>query len=155
MGQIVTQDEIVKIVREGQKNGKTFVATNGCFDILHVGHVRYLQKTKSLADFSVVMLNSDKSVKLIKGDSRPINNQNDRAEILTALSCVDYVVLFEEKSPAELLEKIKPDIYTKGADYTLDTLPEREIVERNGIKVEFIDFVQGKSTTNIINKINK
>ncbi len=155
MGQIVTQEEIVNIVREGQKEGKTFAATNGCFDILHVGHVRYLQKTKSLADFSVVMLNSDKSVKLIKGDSRPINNQNDRAEILTALSCVDYVVLFEEKSPAELLEKIKPDIYTKGADYTLDTLPEREIVERNGIKVEFIDFVQGKSTTNIINKINK
>lgn len=155
MGQIVTQDEIVKIVREGQKNGKTFVATNGCFDILHVGHVRYLQKTKSLADFSVVMLNSDKSIKLIKGDSRPINNESDRAEILTALSCVDYVVLFEEGSPAGLLEKINPDIYTKGADYTLETLPERDIVERNGIRVEFIEFVQGKSTTNIINKINK
>lgn len=155
MGQIATQEEIINIVRTGQKEGKTFVATNGCFDILHVGHVRYLQKTKSLADFSVVMLNSDKSVKLIKGDSRPINNESDRAEILTALNCVDYVVLFEEKSPAGLLEKIKPDIYTKGADYTLETLPEREIVERNGIKVEFIEFVQGKSTTNIINKINK
>ena len=155
MGKIVTQEEIVNIVRAGQKEGKTFVATNGCFDILHVGHVRYLQKTKSLADFSIVMLNSDKSVKLIKGDSRPINNQDDRAEILTALSCVDYVVLFEERSPAELLEKIKPNVYTKGADYTLETLPEREIVERNNIRVEFIDFVQGKSTTNIINKINK
>ena len=155
MGQVVTQEEIVSIVRAGQNEGKKFVATNGCFDILHVGHVRYLQKTKSLADFSIVMLNSDKSVKLIKGESRPINNQNDRAEILTALSCVDYVVLFEERSPAELLEKIKPNIYTKGADYTIETLPEREIVERNGIKVEFIDFVQGKSTTNIINKISK
>ena len=154
MGKVVTKEEIVNIVRAGQKEGKTFVATNGCFDILHVGHVRYLQKTKTLADFSIVMLNSDKSVKLIKGESRPVNNQNDRAEILTALSCVDYVVLFEERSPAELLEKIKPDIYTKGADYTLETLPEREIVERNGIKVEFIEFVQGKSTTNIINKIN-
>jgi len=154
MGKIVTQEEIVKIVRAGQKDGKTFVATNGCFDILHVGHVRYLQKTKDLADFSIVMLNSDKSVKLIKGETRPINNQEDRAEILTALCCVDYVVLFEERSPAELLEKIKPDIYTKGADYTLETLPEREIVERNGIKVEFIEFVQGKSTTNIIKKIN-
>ena len=155
MGQIVTQDEIVKIVREGQKDGKTFAATNGCFDILHVGHVRYLQKTKSLADFSIVMLNSDKSVKLIKGETRPINNESDRAEILTALNSVDYVVLFEERSPAELLEKIKPDIYTKGADYTLETLPEREIVEKNRIKVEFIDFVQGKSTTNIITKISK
>ena len=154
MGKIVTQEEIVKIVRAGQKEGKSFVATNGCFDILHIGHVRYLQKTKSLADFSIVMLNSDKSVKLIKGETRPINHQNDRAEILTALSCVDYVVLFEQRSPAELLEKIKPDIYTKGADYTLETLPEREIVEKNGIKVEFIDFVQGKSTTNIINKIS-
>ena len=155
MGKIVTQEEIVNIVRLGQKEGKTFVATNGCFDILHVGHARYLQQTKKLADFSIVMLNSDKSVKLIKGESRPINNQEDRAELLTALSCVDYVVLFEERSPAELLEKIKPNVYTKGADYTLETLPEREIVERNNIRVEFIDFVQGKSTTNIINKINK
>jgi rfaE bifunctional protein nucleotidyltransferase chain/domain len=154
LGRIVTQQEIIKIVRDGQKDGKTFVATNGCFDILHVGHVRYLQKTKSLADFSIVMLNSDKSVKMIKGDSRPINNENDRAEILTSLKCVDYVVLFEEKSPAGLLEKIKPDIYTKGADYTMETLPEREIVTKCGIKVEFIEFVQGKSTTNIINKIN-
>jgi len=154
LGIIVTQREIVNIVREGQKNGKTFVATNGCFDILHVGHVRYLQKTKSLADCSIVMLNSDKSVKILKGEGRPINNENDRAEILTSLNCVDYVVLFEEKSPADLLEKIRPDIYTKGADYTLETLPERDIIQRCGIKVEFIEFVQGKSTTNIINKIN-
>ena len=154
MGKLVNQEEIVNIVKTGRAEGKTFAATNGCFDILHVGHVRYLQKTKSLADFSIVMLNSDKSVKLLKGDSRPINSEHDRAEILSALSSVDYVVLFEEKSPAELLEKIKPDIYTKGADYTLKTLPERDIVERNGIKVVFIDFVQGKSTTGIINKIN-
>ena len=152
MGRLVSQDEILRIVREGQKLGKTFVATNGCFDILHVGHVRYLQKTKDLADFSIVMLNSDKSVKMIKGEDRPINNEQDRAEILNALSCVDYVVLFEERSPANLLEAIKPDIYTKGADYTLETLPEREIVIRNNIKVEFIDFVAGKSTTNVIKK---
>lgn len=152
MGKLVSQDEILKIVREGQKQGKTFVATNGCFDILHVGHVRYLQKTKALADYSIVMLNSDKSVKMIKGEDRPINNEQDRAEILNALSCVDYVVLFEERSPANLLEAIKPDIYTKGADYTLETLPEREIVIRNNIKVEFIDFVAGKSTTNVIKK---
>lgn len=152
MGRLVSQDEILKIVREGQKLGKTFVATNGCFDILHVGHVRYLQKTKALADYAIVMLNSDKSVKMIKGEDRPINNEQDRAEILNALSCVDYVVLFEERSPANLLEAIKPDIYTKGADYTLETLPEREIVIRNNIKVEFIDFVAGKSTTNVIKK---
>ena len=150
-----TQDEIVKIVRNGQKNGETFVVTNGCFDILHVGHVRYLEKTKEQADKLIVMLNSDISVKSIKGDSRPINCEADRAEILSSLRCVDYVVLFDEKSPAELLEAIKPNVYTKGADYTLETLPERDIVLRNNIKVEFIEFVQGKSTTNVIKKINE
>ena len=155
MGEIVTQEEIIKIVRDGQGSGKTFVATNGCFDILHVGHVRYLQKTKSFADFSIVMLNSDASVKMLKGENRPINNENDRAELLTSLSCVDYVVLFEERSPAQLLEKIKPNVYTKGADYSLETLPEREIVEKNNIRVEFIEFVEGKSTTKVIEKINK
>ncbi len=152
MGKLVSQEEIIDIVRNAQAEGKTFAATNGCFDILHVGHVRYLQKTKSLADYSIVMLNSDKSVKMIKGENRPINCEQDRAEILNALICVDYVVLFEEKSPAKLLEAIKPDIYTKGADYSLETLPERDIVIKNNIKVVFIDFVQGKSTTNVINK---
>ena len=101
------------------------------------------------------MLNSDVSVKSIKGESRPINTEQDRAEILSSLSCVDYVVLFDEKSPAKLLEEIKPDVYTKGADYTLETLPERDVVLKNNIKVEFIDFVEGKSTTNVINKINE
>ena len=104
---LVTQTEIINIVRKGQNEGKTFVVTNGCFDILHVGHVRYLQKTKTFADKLIVMLNSDVSVKAIKGESRPINCEADRAEILSALSCVDYVVLFEEKSPAKLLEDIK------------------------------------------------
>ena len=149
---LVTQQGIIDIVRKGQQTGKTYVVTNGCFDILHVGHVRYLQKTKEFADYLIVMLNSDISVKALKGEGRPINNEQDRAEILSALSCVDYVVLFDEKSPAKLLEDIKPDVYTKGADYTLETLPEKDIVIKNNIKVEFIDFVQGKSTTNIIKK---
>ena len=151
---LLTQEEILNVVRKGQSEGKTFVVTNGCFDILHVGHVRYLNKTKNFADYSIVLLNSDKSVKSIKGEDRPINNEQDRAEILSSLRCVDYVVLFDEKSPANLLEKIKPDTYTKGADYSIETLPERDIVIRNNIKVEFIDFVDGKSTTNVIKKIN-
>lgn len=154
MGQIIGRKSIADFVKNLHEAGKTVVATNGCFDILHVGHVRYLQRTKSFADYLVVLLNSDKSVRSIKGEGRPINNESDRAEILTALSCVDFVVMFDEDSPAELLDEIKPDVYTKGADYTMETLPERDIMIKNGTKVEFIDFVQGKSTTNIIDKIN-
>jgi len=157
MGKLVSQDEIITKVRELQYKGKTVVTTNGCYDILHVGHVKYLQKTKEIADYSVVMLNSDTSVKKNKGENRPINTELDRAEILCALSCVDYVVIFDEKSPCELLDKIKPDFHTKGADYTLETLPqeERDVIIKNNIKVEFIEFVQGKSTTNTIKKMKK
>ena len=155
MGQLLSRKNISEFVANLHKAGKTVVATNGCFDILHVGHVRYLQKTKSFADVLVVLLNSDKSVRSIKGPERPVNNENDRAEILCALSCVDYVVLFDEDSPRNLLDEIKPDVYTKGADYTMETLPEADIMKKNNIKVEFISFVEGKSTTNIINQINK
>ena len=155
MGQIVSQDEIVKIVRSEQKKGKTFAATNGCFDILHVGHVRYLQKSASLGDVLVVCLNSDRSVKALKGDSRPLNNENDRAEVLAALGCVDFVVIFDEDTPVNYLAQIKPDIHTKGGDYDINTLPEAKVIMDNGGKVEFINFVEGKSTTNIINKMKK
>lgn len=154
MGQVISRKSIADFVKNLHDAGKTVVATNGCFDILHVGHVRYLQRTKSFADYSIVLLNSDKSVRSIKGEGRPINNEADRAEILTALSCVDFVVLFDEDSPAMLLDEIKPDVYTKGADYNMDTLPERDIMLKNNIKVEFIEFVQGKSTTNVIKKIS-
>ncbi|MBP3821625.1 D-glycero-beta-D-manno-heptose 1-phosphate adenylyltransferase [bacterium] len=153
MGQLLKRENIAEFVDKLHQSGKTVVATNGCFDILHVGHVRYLQKTKSFANYSIVLLNSDVSVKSIKGPNRPINNENDRAEILCALSCVDYVVMFDEDSPRNLLDEIKPDIYTKGADYTMETLPEADIMRKNNIRVEFIDFVAGKSTTGIINKM--
>ncbi len=153
MGQLLRRDNVAEFVHNLQKSGKTIVATNGCFDILHVGHVRYLQKTKTFADYSIVLLNSDKSVRSIKGEGRPINNENDRAEILCALNCVDYVVLFDEDSPRSLLDEIKPDVYTKGADYTMETLPEADIMVKNGTKVEFISFVEGKSTTKTIEKM--
>lgn len=155
MGQIIKRENIRSFVEKLQAGGKTVVVTNGCFDILHVGHVRYLQKTKTFADYSIVLLNSDKSVKAIKGESRPINPELNRAEILCALSCVDFVVLFDENSPANLIDEIKPNVYTKGADYTMETLPEADIMRKNNIRVEFISFVEGQSTTNIINKINK
>lgn len=155
MGQIINREQIASFVEKLHQCGKTVVATNGCFDILHIGHVRYLQETKSFADYSIILLNSDKSVKSIKGPSRPINNENDRAEILCALSCVDYVVLFDEDSPRNLLDEIKPDVYTKGADYTMDTLPEADIMRKNNTRVEFIKFVDGKSTTSTIEKMKQ
>lgn len=102
----------------------------------------------------IVALNSDKSVRSIKGEGRPINNELDRAEVLNALKSVDYVVLFDEDSPANLLDEIKPDVHTKGADYNVDTLPEAEIIIKNGGRLEFIQFVPGKSTTSTIRKIN-
>ena len=153
MGQLLQRENVADFVKKMHQSGKTVVVTNGCFDILHVGHVRYLQQTKSFADYSMVLLNSDKSVRSIKGPTRPINNELDRAEVLCALSCVDYVVLFDEDSPRNLLDEIKPDVYTKGADYTMETLPEADIMRKNGTRVEFIKFVEGKSTTNVISRV--
>lgn len=153
-GMLVDRKNIRALIEKIHKQGKTVVSTNGCFDILHVGHVRYLEKSKSFADYLIVLLNSDKSVKSIKGPTRPINNENDRAEILSALRCVDYVVLFDEDSPRALLDEMKPDVYTKGADYTMETLPEADIMRKNNTRVEFIEFVEGKSTTKTIEKLN-
>ena len=150
---LVKQSELDSLLKKLREENKTIVTTNGCFDILHVGHVRYLEKTKTFADVLIVALNSDKSVKSIKGESRPINKEEDRAEVLSALKCVDYVVLFDEDSPIELLLKIKPDVYTKGADYTVETLPEAKPIMEAGGRIEFISFVEGKSTTSIIDKM--
>lgn len=155
MGKLIQRKDLPELLKQLKAQGKTIVTTNGCFDILHVGHVRYLQKTKTFADKLLVCLNSDSSVKQIKGPDRPINNEQDRAEILCALECVDYVVLFDETTPQNLLCEIKPDVHTKGADYTIETLPEAKSIMENGGRIEFISFVEGKSTTNVINKINK
>ena len=150
---LVKQNELNDLLKKLKNENKTIVTTNGCFDILHVGHVRYLEKAKSFGDILIVALNSDKSVKSIKGESRPINNENDRAEILSALKSVDYVVLFDEDSPINLLLQIKPDVHTKGADYTIETLPEAKGIMDAGGRIEFISFVEGKSTTSIIEKM--
>ena len=150
---LVKREDIKALVDIIHNSGKTVVCTNGCFDILHIGHVRYLEKTKTFADYSIVLLNSAVSVKNIKGPTRPINGENDRAELLSALRCVDYVVLFDEDSPRNLLDEIKPDVYTKGADYTMETLPEADIMRKNKTRVEFIKFVEGKSTTGIVKRV--
>ena len=132
---------------------KKIVFTNGCFDIIHVGHVRYLTTAKNFGDVLIVGLNTDESVKKLKGDSRPLNNQNDRAEVLLGLKAVDYVILFGEETAENLIAELQPDIYVKGGDYTLDTLPEAKIVQSYGGRVELVNLVEGKSTTNIIKKI--
>lgn len=154
MKEPVKKEDLQPLLKKLRAEGKTIVTTNGCFDILHVGHVRYLEETKKFGDILIVALNSDASVRRLKGEGRPINNEMDRAEVLNGLKSVDYVVLFDEDSPADLLAKIKPDVHTKGADYTVETLPEAKIILENGGRLEFIKFVEGKSTTNTIKKIN-
>ena len=145
-------------IKKLQAQGKKIIATNGCFDILHVGHLRYLEASKALGDGLVVGLNSDKSVKKLKGESRPINNQEDRAEMLLGLKPVDFVVIFDEDTAEEFLKTVKPSIYTKGGDYSLAELekwPEYHVAQQIACKIELISFIDGKSSTNIINQINK
>lgn len=134
---------------------RKIVFTNGCFDIVHAGHVKYLQQAKACGDYLILGLNSDASVQGLKGPMRPLNNELDRAEVIGALKAVDAVVLFEEQTAEALIAKVKPDVYVKGGDYTLETLPEAKIVQAYGGRVEFIDMVEGRSTTNIIEKIKK
>lgn len=150
---LIEKKDIESLLAELRAQNKTVVMTNGCFDILHAGHVRYLNESAKFGDILIVGLNSDSSVRKLKGESRPINSQNDRAEVLLGLKSVDYVIIFDEKSPVALLDEVKPDVYTKGADYTIETLPEAPTVLKNGGRVEFIKFVEGKSTTKIIDKI--
>lgn len=138
---------------ENLRRDNKIVFTNGCFDIIHAGHVRYLIAAKNFGDVLIVGLNSDNSVRKLKGSSRPINNQADRAEVLLALKPVDYAIIFDELTAENLIAQVKPDIYVKGGDYTLDTLPEAKIVQSYGGRVEFVKLVAGKSTSNIIKKI--
>lgn len=137
---------------ELQQNGRKIVFTNGCFDILHSGHVTYLNESKKQGDYLVVGLNSDNSVKRLKGESRPINNENDRAIVLTGLKSVDFVCIFDEETPKDMIEAISPNVLTKGGDYIIENIVGADFVINKGGKVVVINFVEGKSTTNIINK---
>lgn len=145
--------EILEIVEKARKSGKKIVTTNGCFDILHVGHVRLLEFSKGLGDMLVVGLNSDSSIKRIKGNKRPIVNEMERASMLASLSAVDYVVLFDEPTSIPLLEKIRPHVHVKGSDRKMHEIVERETVEQNGGRVILFNIVSGVSTTNLINRI--
>jgi glycerol-3-phosphate cytidylyltransferase len=144
-----------KNVAQLKSQGKTVVFTNGCFDILHAGHVRYLQAARELGDCLIVGLNSDLSVRNLKGPSRPINGEEDRAEVLSALSAVDYVVIFSESTAEKLVQELQPDFYVKGGDYNIKALPEAKLVAVYGGRTILIPEVPGRSSSNIIKKINE
>lgn len=154
MGTVFELPPLAQKLDELKAQGKRIVSTNGCFDILHVGHVRFLQAARSLGDVLVVGVNSDDSVKRLKGPTRPVIGQGDRAEILAALACVDYVCIFEEDTPVEFLKGIRPNVHAKGADYKPTDLAETPVVESFGGEVNIIELVPGKSTTSIVRLIS-
>jgi len=150
---IVKLSELKGLVARLKARKKKVVFTNGCFDILHVGHIRYLRKARKQGDILIVGLNTDRSVKEIKGDKRPIVPEKERAEILAALECVDYVILFDEPDPFLLIQSLKPNVLVKGADWPEEKIIGREFVKRAGGKVVRIPLVRGASSTGIIERI--
>ena len=150
---ILTLEDLVTRLGKVRKSGQKIVFTNGCFDIMHVGHVRYLADARSKGDLLVVGLNSDASVRIIKGDKRPIVRQNHRAEVLASLGCVDFIVIFDEPDPLKLIQTLKPDVLVKGEDWTEDAIVGAESVKSQGGKIVRISFVEESSTTAIIEKI--
>ena len=146
----------LKLLRETyRKEHKIVVFTNGCFDILHAGHVRYLTEAKKLGDVLVVGLNSDESVRKLKGAGRPVNPEEDRAEVLEGLRAVDHVVVFHEDTAEEMARQLQPDVYVKGGDYSLERLPESAIVASYGGRTVLVPMVEGRSTTNVIRKLQQ
>lgn len=153
MGKIVELKTLVRARRALRKQRKKVVFTNGTFDILHRGHVDYLAKAKALGDVLVVGLNTDASIRKIKGPKRPINPNNDRATVLAALASVDYVCFFGAETPYKLIESIVPDVLVKGADWKIDAIVGKDIVEQHGGVVKTIRFTPGRSTTNVIQRV--
>ncbi|MDA8304894.1 MAG: D-glycero-beta-D-manno-heptose 1-phosphate adenylyltransferase [Deltaproteobacteria bacterium] len=154
-GKIIEFSNIKKEISKLKKDFKKIVFTNGCFDIIHAGHVSYLSEAKSLGDVLIVGINSDESVKRLKGRGRPIIGEKDRAYILANIKPVDYVVIFDEDTPYNLIKEVNPDFLVKGGDYNGKDVVGKDIVESAGGKVVLIDFVKGKSTSNIIKKIRE
>jgi D-beta-D-heptose 7-phosphate kinase/D-beta-D-heptose 1-phosphate adenosyltransferase len=154
-GKILSTDELLRERERLREAGKRLVFTNGCFDILHVGHIRYLQAARATGDALVVAINSDRSVRELKGEGRPIMNEAERAEMLAALGAVDYVTVFDAVSPRGLITSLLPDVLVKGGDYALDEIHGREEVEAAGGRVLSLPFVEGASTSSIIEKILK
>jgi rfaE bifunctional protein nucleotidyltransferase chain/domain len=152
---ILTADEAGAMAKEMSERGRKLVFTNGCFDLLHVGHVRYLASARALGDALLVAINGDESVRALKGEGRPLNRESDRAEVVAALASVDHVVIFPEVRATALLEKVRPAIYVKGGDYTADSLhpEERSALERMGTEVLILPFEPGHSTSRLLEKM--
>jgi len=152
---IKTRAELKEILRQFRMEGRKVVFTNGCFDLLHPGHVRYLEKARAEGDVLVVALNSDSSVRRLKGPGRPILPQEERCEIMSALGCVDFLATFEESTPQAIIEELIPSILVKGGDWPIGQIVGREVVESNSGRVVSIDFEQGFSTSGIVERIRK
>jgi D-beta-D-heptose 7-phosphate kinase/D-beta-D-heptose 1-phosphate adenosyltransferase len=153
MKTLLSLDEFLEIRKRLKEEGKKLVFTNGCFDIIHRGHIDYLNRAKALGDYLVVALNSDDSVRRLKGEGRPINKLEDRAFVVANLKAVDFVVSFEDDTPFEIISAIIPDVLVKGGDWSIENIVGRDIVEANGGKVYSLPYVENYSTTNIINKM--
>jgi len=154
---IIDIDQLAERARELRGARKRLVATNGCFDLLHVGHVRYLQAARALGDALAIGLNSDQSVRELKGAGRPVNNESDRGEMLAALKCVDFVTIFPEMRATRFIEAARPAIYAKGGDYTSETLDaeEQAVMREIGVEVRILPFVHGHSTSDLLEKLRK
>jgi D-glycero-beta-D-manno-heptose 1-phosphate adenylyltransferase len=154
---VVPLEELQQRANKLHAAGKKIVATNGCFDLLHVGHIRYLTAARALGDALIVGINGDQSVRELKGAGRPVNNENDRAEILAALDCVDLVTIFPEIRATRFLEIATPDVYVKGGDYNQDTLnaEERQVLQKIGAKIDIVPFERGYSTSDLLARLKK
>jgi rfaE bifunctional protein nucleotidyltransferase chain/domain len=154
---IVTADQLVEISRDMRERGARLVFTNGCFDLLHVGHVRYLAAARELGDALVVAVNGDASVRALKGDGRPLNGENDRAAVLAAIAVVDYVVIFSQVRATEVLSTVCPAIYVKGGDYTPESLDpeERSALQKCGTEIRIVSFHAGYSTSKLIDQMQQ
>jgi D-beta-D-heptose 7-phosphate kinase/D-beta-D-heptose 1-phosphate adenosyltransferase len=150
---IKKREELLRIAKDLRAKGKRIVFTNGCFDLLHIGHVRYLEEAKALGDVLVVGVNSDASVRKLKGPKRPILPEGERTEILSGLGCIDYITLFDEIDPLKLITSLRPNVLVKGGDWTKEQIVGREVVEKSGGEAVIIPFIQGASTSNLIETI--
>ena len=152
---ILTEPELLDALATERERGRSIAFANGCFDVLHVGHIRYLQDAARVADVLVVGVNGDDSVRMLKGEGRPVMPQDERAEIISAIRGVSYVTIFDEKSPGRLLQTLKPDFQCKGTDYTAESVPEREIVQAYGGKVVIVGDPKDHSTSAVLEKMRR